>query len=59
MFHDARNHREFEERNRNDSPRFLCFSRIQTTVESMTIEQFDGRQWEKQHPQGRGEFRRE
>ncbi len=27
------------------------------TVESMTIEPFDGRNWEKQYPTGRGEFR--
>jgi len=27
------------------------------TVESMTVEQFDGKQWEKQYPRGRGEFR--
>ncbi len=29
------------------------------TVESMTVEQFDGKQWEKQYPRGRGEFRPE
>ncbi len=27
------------------------------TVESMIVEQFDGKQWEKQYPRGRGEFR--
>ena len=27
------------------------------TVESMTIEQTNGREWEKQYPAGRGEFR--
>jgi centromere protein V len=29
------------------------------TVESMTVEQLDGKQWEKQYPQGRGEFRKQ
>ena len=27
------------------------------TVESMSIEQINGREWEKQYPAGRGEFR--
>jgi len=27
------------------------------TVESMTVRQFDGREWEKQYPRGRGEYR--
>lgn len=29
------------------------------TVESMSIEQTNGREWEKQYPAGRGEFRNE
>jgi len=29
------------------------------TVESMTVAKLDGKQWEKQYPQGRGEFRQE
>ena len=27
------------------------------TVQTMTVEQFNGREWEKQYPSGRGEFR--